>query len=157
MSARRPKGLKMKSRYVTSTIALLILLPGLGAQIAQQRESGRSIHRDGWDRIVPDAPKTQNSAPAPVRDLTGIWEPTPGYRDGVQATGARNYPSDGKPEHELPFTPLGLETWKSHKSGWGVTAVPISGKKNPLYICDPIGFPPPEIFKLPPIHICENK
>jgi len=83
----------MKSRYVTSTIALLILVPRLGAQIAQQRESGRSIHRDGWDRIVPDAPKTQNSAPAPVRDLTGIWEPTPGYRDGVQATGARNYPA----------------------------------------------------------------
>jgi len=138
----------MKSRYVTSTIALLILVPGLGAQIAQQRESGRNIHRDGWDRIVPDAPKTQNSAPAPVRDLTGIWEPTPGYRDGVQATGARNYPADGKPEHELPFTPLGLETWKSHKPGWGVTAVPIEDNNDPFDICDPIGFPRIELFNL---------
>src|SRR5436190_15067820 len=109
---------KMKSRYVALTSALLVFLPGLLlAQTAQQRESGRNIHRDGWDRIVPDAPKAQNSAPAPVRDLTGIWEPTPGYRDGVQATGARNYPSDGRPEHELPFTPLGLQTWKSHKPG----------------------------------------
>ena len=152
-----PKGLKMKSRYVTSMIAFLILLPSLGAQTAQQRESGRSIHRDGWDRIVPDAPKAQNSATAPVRDLTGIWEPTPGYRDGVQATGARNYPSDGKPEHELPFTPLGLETWKSHKPGWGVTAVPIADNNDPFDICDPIGFPRIELFNLRAIQIWQNK
>src|SRR2546422_232493 len=147
----------MKSRYVTSTIALLILVPGLEAQIAQQRESGRSIHRDGWDRIVPDAPKTQNSAPAPVRDLTGIWEPTPGYRDGVQATGARNYPADGKPEHELPFTPLGFETWKSHKPGWGVTAVPIEDNNDPFDICDPIGFPRIELFNLRAIQILQTE
>ena len=49
----------MKSRYVTSTIALLILVPGLGAQIAQQRESGRNIHRDGWDRMTPRKRRTQ--------------------------------------------------------------------------------------------------
>jgi hypothetical protein len=147
----------MKSRYVTSTIALLILLPGLGAQTAQQRESGRNIHRDGWDRIVPDVRKAQNSAPAPVRNLTGIWEPTPGYRDGVQATGARNYPADGRPEHELPFTPLGLETWKSHKPGWGVTAVPIEQNNDPFDICDPIGFPRIELFNLRAIQIWQNK
>jgi len=106
---------------------------------------------------VPDAPKTQNSAPAPVRDLTGIWEPTPGYRDGVQATGARNYPADGKPEHELPFTPLGFETWKSHKPGWGVTAVPIEDNNDPFDICDPIGFPRIELFNLRAIQIWQNK
>src|SRR5262245_3140588 len=148
----------MKSRYVTSTIALLIVLPGLAAaQNAQQRESGRSIHRDGWDRIVPDVPVAQKSDPAPVRDLSGIWEPTPGYRDGVQATGARNFPSDGKPEHELPFTPLGLETWKSHKPGWGVTAVPIAENNDPFDICDPIGFPRIELFNLRAIQIWQKK
>jgi len=147
----------MKSRYVNLTLALLILLPGLGAETAQQRESGRSVHRDGWDRIVPEAPNAQNSAPAPVRDLTGIWEPTPGYRDGVQATGARNYPSDGKPEHELPFTPLGLETWRSHKPGFGVTAVPIAENNDPFDICDPIGFPRIELFNLRAIQIWQNK
>jgi hypothetical protein len=146
----------MKSRYVTLTLALLILLAGLGAETAQQRESGRSVHRDGWDRIVPEAPYPQNSAP-PVRDLTGIWEPTPGYRDGVQATGARNYPSDGKPEHELPFTPLGFETWKSHKPGWGVTAVAIAENNDPFNICDPIGFPRIELFNLRAIQIWQNK
>jgi hypothetical protein len=147
----------MKSRHVNLTLALLILLPGLGAETAQQRESGRSVHRDGWDRIVPEAPNAQNSAPAPVRDLTGIWEPTPGYRDGVQATGARNYPSDGKPEHELPFTPLGIETWRSHKPGFGVTAVPIAENNDPFDICDPIGFPRIELFNLRAIQIWQNK
>src|SRR4030095_10638437 len=133
---------KMKRRIVTSIIGLLVLCAGLEAQNAQQRESGRSIHRDGWDRVVPDAAGTQKPAPAPVRDLAGIWEATHGYRDGVQAPGARNYPSDGKPEHELPFTPLGLETWKSHKPGFGVTAVPSRGNKDHTKIAAPKGFPP---------------
>jgi hypothetical protein len=148
---------KMKRRIVTSIIGLLVLCAGLEAQNAQQRESGRSIHRDGWDRVVPDAAGTQKPAPAPVRDLTGIWEPTPGYRDGVQATGARNYPSDGKPEHELPFTPLGLETWKSHKPGFGVTAVPVAQNNDPFNICDPIGFPRIELFNLRAIQIWQSK
>jgi hypothetical protein len=147
----------MKRRFVASVIMSLVFLPALEAQNAQPRESGRSIHRDGWDRIVPDPPKAQKSDPAPVRDLAGIWEPTPRYRDGVQATGARNYPADGKPEHELPFTPLGLQTWKSHKPGWGVTAVPIAENNDPFDICDPIGFPRIELFNLRAIQIWQNK
>jgi hypothetical protein len=148
----------MKCRYVACTIALLILRPGPGAaQTAQQRQSGVSVHRDGWDRIVPEGPTTQKSALAPVRDLSGIWEPTPRYRDGVQATGARNYPADGKPEHELPFTPLGLETWKSHKPGFGITAVPIAENNDPFDMCDPIGFPRIELFNLRAIEIWQNK
>ncbi len=148
----------MKTRYIASIIALVILLPSLAAaQTTQQRQSGVSVHRDGWDRVVPQGPFTEKSAPAPVRDLSGIWEPTPRYRDGVQATGARNYPADGKPEHELPFTPLGLETWKSHKPGWGVTAVPIADNNDPFDICDPIGFPRIELFNLRAIQIWQNK
>src|ERR1700756_5692590 len=120
----------MKSRYVILPIALLIVFSGTsltaqqrgqGGQRGQQRQSGVNVHRDGWDKVVSGDPITKFT-PAPIRDITGIWEPTPRYRDGVQATGAREYPADGKPEHELPFTPLGLETWKSHKPGWGVTA-----------------------------------
>src|ERR1700722_1927189 len=85
--------------------ALLVSSPLIRAQ--DDRESGKDIHRDGWDRVVPPAPKGQTPAPAPKRDLTGIWEPTPGYRDGVFATGPKQYPSDTKPEHQLPFTPEG--------------------------------------------------
>lgn len=130
-------------------VAVLLASPYVHAQNAgAERESGKNIHRDGWDRIVPDPPKNQKSAPAPVRDLTGIWEPTPGYRDGVFATGPKEYPSDGKPEHNLPFTPEGEKEWKSHKPGFGTTAVAIADNNDPFDVCDPIGFPRIELFNL---------
>lgn len=152
---------KMKTRYLLATFALLILMPVLGVAQrggqGQQRKSGVSVHRDGWDREVSEGPFTEKSDPAPKRDLSGSWEPTPRYRDGVQATGARNYPSDGKPEHELPFTPLGRQMWMSHKPGWGVTAVPIAEANDPFDLCDPIGFPRIELFNLRAMQIWQNK
>jgi len=149
----------MKSRYLAFTIALLIVLPGLGVaqRGGQQRKSGVSTHLDGWNREVPEGPITGKSDPAPKRDLSGAWEPTPRYRDGVQATGARNYPADGKPEHELPFTPLGRQEWLSHKPGWGVTAVPIAEANDPFDLCDPIGFPRIALFNLRAMQIWQNK
>jgi hypothetical protein len=149
----------MKTRFVALMIAIAVLTlsPVVRGQDGEQRESGVNIHRDGWDRIVPTVPKGQASGPAPVRDLSGIWEPTPGYRDGVFATGPKQYPSDGKPEHELPFTPLGRQTWLSHKPGFGVTAVPIAENNDPFDICDPIGFPRLELFNLRAIQVWENK
>jgi hypothetical protein len=149
----------MKSRImaVVMTIAVLTLTPVLIAQTAP-RQSGVNIHRDGWDKVVPTVPRNQPaSGPAPVRDLSGIWEPTPGYRDGVFATGPREYPSDGKPEHELPFTALGRQNWMEHKPGFGVTAVPIAENNDPFDICDPIGFPRIELFNLRAIQIWQNK
>jgi len=122
-----------------------------------KRVSGVNIHRDGWDRIVPSAPIGQTSDPAPIRDLTGIWEPTPGFRDGVFSQGPRQYPADGKPEHELPFTPLGLKTWKEHKPGQGAYAVPVAEDNDPFQICDPIGFPRIELFNLRAIRFFQTK
>lgn len=153
----------MRNRLVTATIVVASVLamwlssPVTNGQSGQRRESGRSIHRDGWDRIVPDPPKAQKSAAAPMRDLTGIWEPTPGYRDGVFASGPKEVPSDGKPEHQLPFTALGEKTWKSHKPGFGTTAVPIAENNDPFNICDPIGFPRIELFNLRAIQMWQNK
>ena len=149
----------MSNRFMAAAIlfTLLAFSPLTRAQTTERRESGKNIHRDGWDRIVPTAPKDQKSDPAPVRDLTGIWEPTPGYRDGVFATGPKEYPSDSKPEHELPFTPLGLKTWKEHKPGFGTTAVPIAENNDPFDICDPIGFPRLELFNLRAIQIFQTK
>jgi hypothetical protein len=150
-------GFVIATMVVLGVLAMWVSSPVTRAQSGQRRESGRSIHRDGWDRIVPDPPKGQNSAAAPIRDLTGIWEPTPGYRDGVFATGPKEYPSDGKPEHQLPFTALGEKTWKSHKPGFGTTAVPIAENNDPFDICDPIGFPRIELFNLRAIQIWQNK
>jgi hypothetical protein len=131
-----------------------------GAPAGQQttkRVSGVNIHRDGWDRIVPSPPMDQSSDPAPVRDLTGIWEPTPGFRDGVFSNGPKEYPADAKPEHELPFTPLGLKTWKEHKPGQGAYAVPVAEDNDPFQICDPIGFPRIELFNLRAIRVFQSK
>ena len=154
----------MRTRYLIVTIAFLMLLPNVGAaQGAQKgqkkgdRQSGVSVHRDGWDREAPDGPITGTSAPAPKRDLSGIWEPYPRYRGGVAAQGALEYPADGKPQHELPFTPLGREQWKAHKPGWGITAVPIAEANDPFDTCDPIGFPRIELFNLRAIQFWQNK
>jgi hypothetical protein len=122
-----------------------------------KRVSGVNIHRDGWDRIVPSVPVSQTSDPAPIRDLTGIWEPTPGFRDGVFSNGPKQYPADGKPEHELPFTPLGLKTWKEHKPGQGAYAVPVAEDNDPFQICDPIGFPRIELFNLRAVRFFQTK
>jgi hypothetical protein len=147
----------MLNRFVAAGIIIagMAYAPVTRAQTTPQRESGKNIHREGWDRIVP--PQQQTGAPAPVRDLSGIWEPIPGYRDGVFATGPRGYPADGKPEHELPFTPLGLKTWHEHKPGFGTTAVPIAENNDPFDICDPIGFPRVELFNLRAIEFFQNK
>jgi hypothetical protein len=67
--------------------------------------------------------KTRPNAPAPIRDISGTWEPANGPSDGVQATGVKAMPNDGKPEHQLPYTALGLQTFKSHKALEGVDAV----------------------------------
>src|SRR5271169_4124395 len=152
--------MRMKNRLLAAAMAMVVVgfSPVLGAQTAAPRQSGVNIHRDGWDRIVPTVPKGQPaSGPAPVRDLSGIWEPTPGYRDGVFATGPKQFPSDGKPEHEPPFTPEGEKEWKSHKPGFGVTAVPIAENNDPFDICDPIGFPRLELFNLRAIQVWQNK
>src|SRR5579862_3909310 len=61
-------------------------------------------------------------APAPPRDLSGIWEPVRAL-DGIQPSGALNMPADGKPEHALPYTPFGLEMVKRNKSSNGPNQV----------------------------------
>lgn len=60
---------------------------------------------------------------APIHNISGTWQPANGPGDGVQASGVKSVPNDGKPEHQLPYTPLGLKTFNSHKSLEGVNAV----------------------------------
>src|SRR5712691_172288 len=154
---------KMLKRLVvpTITVSALMFSPLLHAQTAQTNtplpRPSVAVHIDGWAKPVPGPVKGQVPGPAPKHDLTGIWEPTPGYRDGVFATGPKEYPSDGKREHQLPFTALGEKTWKSHKPGFGTTAVPIAENNDPFDICDPIGFPRIELFNLRAIQIWQNK
>ena len=77
------------------------------------------------------------SKPAPRHDVSGMW----GATDGVQAGGVQAVPNDGKPEHQLPFTPYGLKVYKSHKAVEGFDAVPPGEYNDPRELCEPLGFP----------------
>jgi len=48
-------------------------------------------------------------APVPKHDISGTWTPARGEGDGIQGTGARDMPEDGKPEHQLPYTAAARE------------------------------------------------
>ena len=85
--------------------------------------------------------KGETPMPAPRRDISGIWEPAKTASDGVQATGPKAMPSDGKPEHELPYTPLGRKAFLSNKPTFGVTEVAAAYTNDPVPGCDPQGFP----------------
>src|SRR5690242_14739898 len=59
------------------------------------------------------------TAPVPRHDISGTWTPARGEGDGIGGQGARDMPEDGKPEHQLPYTPLALEKMKDYRPGNG--------------------------------------
>jgi hypothetical protein len=88
----------------------------------------------------------QKKAPAPKRDISGTWDT--GGPTGIQAFGAKNMPSDGKPEHELPYTAAGRQAFLANKPGFGVTEVPAAEANDPVDFCDPTGTPRDDLFEL---------
>jgi hypothetical protein len=66
-------------------------------------------------------------------------------------------PNDGKPEHELPYTPLGLATYKSHKALEGKDAVLPAFYNDPKNFCEPIGFPRANHYNLRQTQIIQNE
>jgi hypothetical protein len=85
--------------------------------------------------------------PAPKHDISGTWEPAEGPNAGTQADGAQLMPSDGKPEHDPPFTPAGREAYLKNKPSVGVNMVLSALTNDPVKGgvtgngCDPVGFP----------------
>jgi hypothetical protein len=163
---------------LATALAALTLLPvaraqtappaqgGGGGQGARQQQQAvpapngenQNIHIDGWDRPQGPLQATgKKPGPAPVHDLSGIWEPVPGYRDGVFAGGPKEMPSDAKHEALMPYTPLGKQTMLSHKSGFGTNIAPITEINDPFDTCDPIGFPRIELFNLRAVQIVQTK
>jgi hypothetical protein len=103
------------------------------------------------------AMKDHKSAAAPVHDISGTWEPANGPGDGIQASGVKAMPDDGKPEHQLPYSPLGLETLKSHKPLEGSNAVLPGFYNDPRDKCEPIGFPRTDFYNLRQTQILQNE
>ena len=118
---------------VAGVIALLVLpLVAFGQGEGVVRQPGAVYDFDF---------KGEKPVPAPRRDISGTWEPAAGPGAGINGNGAQQMPSDGKPEHELPYTPEGRAAFMAHKPTFGVTAVPSAFTNDPMPGCDPQGFP----------------
>jgi hypothetical protein len=96
------------------------------------------------------------SAPAPRHDVSGTWEPAKGPGDGIQANGVKAMPNDGKPEHQLPYTPYGLQVFKSHHALEGADAVLPGFYDDPRDKCEPLGFPRMNFYNLRETQILQN-
>lgn len=124
----------MAKRFLVAATALIavgaftgfVFSPDTRAQSRQQPGAADSSPKPG---------------PAPRRDLSGTWTPASRPGAGIQAGGVDAMPNDGKPEHALPYTPYGLELYRSHKALEGVDAVLPAFFNDPRNKCEPLGFP----------------
>jgi hypothetical protein len=119
------------------SIATLVLIPALMAVSSARGQSTRPQQ--------PGATSSQKGAAAPRHDISGTWDPG---NNGIQPLGPRNMPEDGKPEHQLPYTPLGLEVLNSHKPSNGVRSVLPGETNDPVVYCDPQGMPREDLYEL---------
>jgi hypothetical protein len=133
---------------------IVLIIPFVGALTFSVLASGQTTQpqRSG---AVND--QKANPVPALIHDISGTWEPANGPGDGIQATGVKAMPNDGKPEHQLPYTPLGLATFKSHKALEGVDAVLPAFYNDPRDKCEPIGFPRADFYNLRETQILQNE
>jgi hypothetical protein len=140
--------LEMKYRLVVWILASALppLCSSLFAQTAQPQQAGAAKSQkaapfiDGWGNTIS---ADLSTAPAPVHDISGIWEPGP---RGVQQFGAGNMPEDGK--HQLPYTPLGVEALNRTKPSNGIRTVLPTDSNDPAWHCDPQGLPREDLFEL---------
>jgi hypothetical protein len=107
---------------------------------SQAQETAQNVPRQPGAVYDFDRPN-EKPAPAPKRDISGVWEPALGPGAGIHANGAGDMPSDGKMEHELPYTPAGKAAFLANKPTFGVTMVPSALTNDPMPGCDPQGFP----------------
>jgi hypothetical protein len=137
----------MWDRSVASVIVLVapltFLVPAF-CQNAQPNRQGSSKDQKA------------TAAPAPFHDISGTWEPANGPGDGIQPYGVKAMPNDGKPEHELPYTPYGLQVYKSHKALIGPNEVHLTSYNDPRDTCEPLGFPRANFYNLRETQILQD-
>jgi len=161
----------MTKRFLVSTIAMAGLTflpvaraqnapaaqPGAGQNAAAKGDSNENVHLDGWEKPqISQELAGKKPGPAPVHDLSGVWEPAPRYRDGVFASGPPGIAGDAKHEATMPYTPAGKAAFLANKPGFGTTMAPISQINDPFDICDPIGFPRIELFNLRGLQVVQT-
>jgi hypothetical protein len=117
--------------------------------VQDQEETAQEL--DGWERPIIALPKDGKPAPAPRRDISGVWDPG---LTGIGMLGAKAMPDDGKPEHQLPFTPLGLQILMRAKPDSGTRAVLPGDTNDPVFkYGDPQGMPREDLYELRTIQI----
>jgi hypothetical protein len=95
----------------------------------------------------PAATKKQKAAPAPRRDLSGIWD-VENTLEGISPAGVKSH---------APFTDFGANLANTvYKPGDGPRKVPIGQVNDPLDGCDPAGFPRNLLFELRPFQTVQT-
>jgi hypothetical protein len=167
---------KMSKRLAIFTIAIVAAFMWSGvsrAQTASPGQSGQAAGQTGqagqtgddkwksekWN--TPPAPAAYweklKSAPAPKRDLSGMWD-AGGLDRGIQPNGAYEHPDD--PEHlghDVPYTALGKEARAKNKPGSGVSGqFPVAEVNDPADYCDPPGMPRNDLFEFRTVEIFQS-
>lgn len=127
----------MRIRFVLSMVGLVAT-----ALICPVSASAQNSSTPAWPQPVPNRPlpAEKDRKPAPRRNLQGSWRYIPGNRQVTnQASGVQLKPNDGRPENQLPFTPYGLELYKTHKPLEGADAVSPAQTNDPRVRCEPLG------------------
>jgi hypothetical protein len=108
---------------ILAGVALLTLSAGMRAQTAAPK--------------MPETPKSPQAAPAPRRDLSGIWD-AENTMEGINPRGVASH---------APFTKWGEDLAKAYKPGDGPRRVSVGLVNDPLDGCDPAGFPRNLLFE----------
>jgi hypothetical protein len=143
----------MFNGFKVATISLAsVLMVSLPALAQGERPQQAAVSK------AQKAPGTeQKSGAAPRHDISGTWAPANGPSDGIQANGVKAMPNDGKPEHQLPYTPYGLQLYKSHHALEGADAVLPGQFNDPRDKCEPLGFPRMNFYNLRETQILQNE
>jgi len=124
--------------FIIGSAAALTLSSVMRAQNQPWNNAGLAQSPNQQQQTGPPA------APAPRRDLSGIWDA------GGAGIGARGYMT-------APLTPWGEALGKTHKSGDGARMVPVDEINDPLSTMgDPEGFPRNLLFELRPFQIVQT-
>ena len=149
---RRAKRFEMLNRSSVITILLASVLIVASLAFAQGERSQQGAAAKAQKETATD----QKSGPVPRHDISGTWAPANGPSDGIQANGVKAMPNDGKPEHQLPYTPYGLQLYKSHHALEGADAVLPGQFNDPRDKCEPLGFPRMNFYNLRETQILQN-
>ena len=123
--------------------AITVVVVGAACFVAGIAAQSSRSTAGGWITPNYNLPAITDATrkPAPRRSLTGTWIPYGRYGVATQAGGVSSKPNNGRPENALPFTPYGLQLYKSHKALEGFDAVNPADGNDPRNLCEPLGMP----------------